>query len=131
FPGESHAGRVETINPLVDSGTRTARVTLRVANPGGRILPGMYARVALEARRFPDRVLVPREAILERDRRSMLFVYEGEGEDGGLARWRYVTPGLMNDTHVEVLPSEETDSVRPGEVVLVGGHHTLVHDARV
>ncbi len=130
FPAETFTGRVETINPVVESGTRTARVTVLVPNPQGRVLPGMYARVSLDARRFENRVLVPRTAILERDRRTMLFVYEGD-ERGGLAKWRYVTTGLQNESQVEIVPSEETDSVAPGETVLTDGHYTLIHDARV
>lgn len=130
FPGETFRGRIETINPLVGSG-RTARVTVVVPNPGGRILPGMYARVALQARHYPDRVLVPRSAILQRDRRNMLFVYQ-EGENGGRAMWRYVNPGMANDSVVEILPTgPEADSVIPGETVLVEGHYTLIHDAQV
>jgi multidrug efflux pump subunit AcrA (membrane-fusion protein) len=121
---------VETINPVVESGTRTARVTVVVPNPGGRILPGMYARVSLEARRFADRVLVPRSAILERDRRTMLFVFDGQNARG-LAKWRYVTTGLQNDSLVEIVPNADTDSVKPGEVVLTEGHYTLIHDALV
>src|ERR1700741_2364594 len=54
FP-EPFTGTIQTINPVVESGTRTARVTVLVPNPQGRILPGMYARVQLEARRFADR----------------------------------------------------------------------------
>lgn len=133
FPGEPAWGVVETLNPLVEGSARTARVTVRVANPGGRVLPGMYARLALDARRLPDRTLVPRAALLERDRRTMLFVYEPDAGGGaGRARWRYVTAGLANDSLVEILSAGvETDSVRAGEVVLVDGHYTLIHDARV
>jgi membrane fusion protein, multidrug efflux system len=130
FAGERFTGRIETINPMVESGSRTARVTVLIPNPDGRILPGMYARVSLEARRFEDRVLVPRSAILERDRRTMLFVYDGD-ERGGLAKWRYVTTGLQNDRLVEIVESPDTETVQPGEVVLVDGHYTLIHDARV
>jgi HlyD family secretion protein len=130
FPAEPFTGRVETINPVVESGTRTARVTVLVPNPQGRILPGMYARVSLDARRFENRVLVPRTAVLERDRRTMLFVYDGD-DRGGLAKWRYVTTGLQNESQVEIVPGEETDSVAPGETVLTDGHYTLIHDARV
>ncbi|HET7274779.1 MAG TPA: efflux RND transporter periplasmic adaptor subunit [Longimicrobiaceae bacterium] len=132
YPGETFTGEIATINPLVESGTRTAKVTVLVPNPGGRVLPGMYARVSLDARRFADRVLVPRSAILERssDRRKMLFVYEGD-DQGGLAKWRYVTTGLANDSLIEILPNTETDSVIPGEIVLIDGHYTLIHDARV
>jgi HlyD family secretion protein len=130
FPGETFRGTIATINPVVERETRTARVTVTVPNRDGRILPGMYARVSLEARTFPDRVLVPRAAILERDRRTMLFAFEGEG-DIGLAKWRYVTTGLSNDSLVEIVPNPETDMVEPGERVLTDGHYTLTHDAQV
>ncbi len=130
FPGEEFRGRIQTINPVVESGTRTAKVTVSVPNPQGRILPGMYARVALDARQFADRVLVPRTSILERDRRTMLFIYDGD-ERGGRAKWRYVTTGLANETMVEIVASEDTESVAPGEVVLTDGHYTLIHDANV
>ncbi|NIM49870.1 MAG: efflux RND transporter periplasmic adaptor subunit [Gemmatimonadales bacterium] len=130
FPGETFIGRIATINPMVAQDTRTARVTVTIANRDGRILPGMYARVSLEARKFPNRVLVPRSAILERDKRTMLFVFEGENNIG-LAKWRYVTAGLANDSLVEILPNPETDMVEPGEWVLTDGHYTLIHDAHV
>jgi RND family efflux transporter MFP subunit len=134
FPGELFSGVIETINPVVDPETRTGRVTVRIANPNGRIKPGMYAEVLLDAQALPDRVLVPRTAILERGegrRRTMLFVYE-EGPRGGLAKWRYVNPGRENDTHVEILAEgPEQGMVEPGEVVLVDGHHYLAHDTPI
>jgi RND family efflux transporter MFP subunit len=130
FPGEQFTGTIQTINPVVERDTRTARVTVNLANPDGRILPGMYARVSLEARKFPDRILVPRAAILERDRRTMLFVYEGDGSSGA-AKWRYVTTGLMNDSLVEIVANPETEMVQPGEWVLTDGHYSLTHDAHV
>lgn len=126
FPDRVFTGVIETINPLVEQQTRTAKVTVLVPNPDGRILPGMYARVELEAQRIPDRVLVPRSAILERDRRAMLFVHQD-----GRAKWRYVTTGLESDELVEVIENAETEMVAPGEVVLTAGHFTLTHDARV
>jgi membrane fusion protein (multidrug efflux system) len=130
FPGESFSGRIRSVNPVVSSERRAVRVAVRLANPGDRIKPGMHApRVALQARANPDVVMVPRSAILERgvgERRTMLFVFEG-----GLAKWRYVTVGPENDRFTAILPSEETDMVEPGEIVLTDGHHYLAHDTRV
>lgn len=126
FPGETFTGRVSTINPVVDPEFRTARVTVHLANPEGRIKPGMYARVSLEAQFFPDRILVPRSAILEKDRRDMLFVFED-----GRAKWRYVTRGRESDLLVEIIPNEATSMVEPGEIVLVDNHFYLQHDAQV
>jgi membrane fusion protein, multidrug efflux system len=131
FPGQVFEGRVESINPVVEQQTRTARVSVTIRNPDGRILPGMYARATLPARRFADRVLVPREAILERDRRTLVLVFNGEG-NLGRAQWRYVNTGLMNDRFVEMVEEGPEDGmVQPGEIVLVGGHYTLVHDIPV
>ena len=132
FPGERFQGTVETINPLVDPETRTARVTVLLPNRQHRIKPGMYAEVSLNAEALPDRIMVPRSAVLERGdgrRRTMLFVYEGDAQQG-LAKWRYVSTGRENDTHVEILPDGE-GVVEPGEVVLVDGHHYLAHDTPV
>ena len=131
FPGEVFEGRIQSINPVVDPELRNARVSISVRNPTGRILPGMFARAALSAERFPDRILVPKSAVLERDnRRTLVFVFEGEG-DRGRAKWRYVTPGRSNDTHVEILEDPETEMLAPGEIVLVSGHYTLSHDIPV
>ncbi len=130
FPGETFVGHIETINPVIDTDSRTARVTVRLPNPDGRILPGMYARVSLEARRFPDRILVPKSAVLERDRRTMVFVYEGD-ENRGLAKWNYVTTGLENDSLVEIVDNPDTEMLEPGQIVLIDGHNTLIHDAVV
>jgi membrane fusion protein (multidrug efflux system) len=130
FQGESFIGRIETINPMIETDSRTARVTVRIPNPNGRILPGMYASVSLEARRFADRILVPKSAVLDRDRRSMLFVYEGD-ERGGLAKWNYVTTGLENDSLVEIVANADTEMLQPGQIVLIDGHLTLIHDAVV
>ncbi len=134
FPGERFLGAIETINPVVDPQSRTGRVTVLLPNRDGRIRPGMYAEISLDAEALPDRILVPRSAILERgtgQRRTMLFVHE-EGPAGALAKWRYVNPGRENDTHVEILSEgPEQGMVEAGEIVLIDGHHYLAHDTPI
>ena len=133
LPSDTFPGRVATINPMVDRETGTVRVTVRLRNPGARVLPGMHARVEIAGRRYADRLFVPREAIVQRRRRSLVFVFEPSDSVAGLgrARWTYVTTGLENDRFVEIGPEEEGSVPSPGRVVLVEGHATLTHDARV
>jgi membrane fusion protein (multidrug efflux system) len=132
FPDTVLAGRVVSINPVIDPRTRTARVTVMLPNPDGAVKPGMYARVKIAARLFPNRTMVPRAAILERDNRTLVFVFEPEGNSSqGLAKWTYVTTGLENDEYVEIVPGEGTTMLEPGQMVLTDGHYTLIHDARV
>ncbi|MBK5097315.1 MAG: efflux RND transporter periplasmic adaptor subunit, partial [Gemmatimonadetes bacterium] len=133
FPGEDFTGVVVSVNPVVDPTSHVGRVTVRLRNPEARFLPGMHANVRIAGALYEDRVSVPKESIVERSRREVVFVFEPseEGSATGLAKWRYVTTGLENEDWVEIVASDDTDMVEEGEVVLVGGHTTLTHDARV
>lgn len=124
YPGETFRGRVVSINPMIDEESKTAKVTVRLDNPERRILPGMFAYAKLEAQIFKDRFLVPKEALLIRDQRKLVFVVRD-----GLAKWCYVETGLENEGFVEILDS--TFGLKPGEMVITSGHYTLVHDAKV
>jgi len=124
YPGETFHGTVVHINPKVDVESKTVRVTVRLDNPDSRILPGMFVYAELEAQIFPNRLLVPKDAIVIRDQRKLLFIVRD-----GLAKWCYVETGLENEDYVEILSS--TFGLKPGEVVITSGHFTLVHDARV
>ena len=132
LPGEEFTGRVETTNPLVDPSTRTARVTVTVPNPRGRILPGFYATVRIDAVEYPNRIMVPRAAILQRSGRDLVMVYKPEPQgEHGAAEWRYVTVGLINEEYAEIVENPDTKMVEPGEIVLVQGHYTVGHDIPV
>ena len=133
FPGEGFQAEVVTVNPVVDPVSHVGRATVRLRNPGARILPGMHAEVRIAGRLYEDRVSVPKEALVERSRREVVFVFEpeSEGSSTGRAKWRYVTTGLENEEAIEIVPAEDTDELAEGEIVLVGGHTTLTHDAMV
>lgn len=137
LPGESFVGRVVSINPLIDPETQMARVTVRLSNPEARIVPGMPGSVRIAGRLLADRRFVPKESIVERNRRQVVFVFEPseDGSDTGNAQWEYVTTGLENDRFVELVPAAEGDDDtyvgEGGDLVLVDGHATLTHDARV
>lgn len=49
FPGEEFEGRIAFIDPAVDEQKRTARVRINVANPDGRLKPGMLAQATIAA----------------------------------------------------------------------------------
>jgi multidrug efflux pump subunit AcrA (membrane-fusion protein) len=81
----------------------------------------MHAEVEIAADIYKDRLLVPQEAVLVRGGRKLVFTVEE-----GLAKWRYIEVGLENKDYAEVL-----DGIKEGEMVIVEGHFTLAHDARV
>lgn len=47
YPGEKFTGKVTMVAPTVDANSRSFGVEVTVANPGNRILPGMFGRVEL------------------------------------------------------------------------------------
>lgn len=137
LPGQVFHGRVVSVNPLIDPDSESARVTVRLANPESQIIPGLPGVVRIAGRQLEDRTFVPKVAIVERDRRQVVFVFEPNepGSETGSAQWKYVTTGLENDTDVEIIPAADgaDDTFVPvgGELIIVDGHATLTHDARV
>jgi RND family efflux transporter MFP subunit len=78
YPGERFAGRAIYIYPFVQENTRTVRVRFAFANRGGRLKPGMYANVALEAP-LGTSLTAPASAVLDSGTRQLVFVSEGNG----------------------------------------------------
>jgi hypothetical protein len=74
----------------------------------------------------PDTRLVPREAILTRDGRPMLFRIEDNR-----AKWVYVELGKRNDHVVEIERVLQGGPLDDGTLVIVENHLTLTHDALV
>lgn len=72
-------GKVDLILPQVQASTRTVQARLVVPNPDGKIRPGMFADVRLEAELSPDAVLVPDLAVLRSGERNTVFVALGDG----------------------------------------------------
>lgn len=114
-------GRVRSISPVVNPQDKTCNVFIDVENPQEMVKPGMHCEVAIDSEIHRGRLVVPKEAILIRGGRKLCFVVEGE-----LAKWRYVETGLENDEFIEIL-----SGISEGEKVIVEGHFTLAHDAKI
>jgi membrane fusion protein (multidrug efflux system) len=121
LPGERFAGRVAAVGPEVDAARGAGIVYVELANPEARIKPGMYAELVVAGDVHGDRVSGPREAVLERDQRLLVF-----RATGGRAEWQYVETGLESRDRVEI-----TSGVAEGDTVLTAGHLTIAHGAPV
>lgn len=121
LPDEPFHGTVRALSPVIRADRGTGLVYVELDNPDGRLRPGMYGEVTLDARRFEDRLCVPRSALLERDRRLLVFRVRD-----GRAEWSYVETGLESESTIEI-----TSGLESGDTVLVGGHLTLAHGAPV
>ncbi len=127
FPRVRFPGIVVTISPLIDPKTRMMRATVELCprhiHPESEqaLRPGMFASIMIVTDRLQERLLVPREALLIRDLRSLVFTAEK-----GRAKWHYVEVGEENLEYVEIRAG-----IIEGDTVLVEGHHALAHDAEI
>lgn len=121
FPQSPVGGRIRRIFPTADPATRLVTVEIAL-DPGSGARPGYLARIGLRLDRREDAAIVPAGAILTgAGGAESVFVVEG-----GMARRREVETGLVARGRVEVV-----SGLRPGEVVVVTGNHSLREGAPV
>ncbi|MGQ1947705.1 efflux RND transporter periplasmic adaptor subunit [Geofilum sp. OHC36d9] len=116
---ETFKGTVCSINPTVnDKGM--VRITATVPNSSHLLMDGMNARVLLK-RSLPNCLIIPKEAVLYRQNRQVVFVYKD-----GKAIWTYVETSHENSTHVAV-----SDGLEEGMEVIVENNLNLAHESEV
>lgn len=98
YPDETFQGAVSVVSPMIDAKTRTLRVEARVANPDGRLRPGLFARVDLGVALRKGVLMVPEEAVLQRADGEVVF---RAGADHRVQRVN-VTTGAHRDGRVVV-----------------------------
>jgi len=57
-------GMVSAINPAVEADNRSVKVKLKIANPGGELRSGMYARGEIVTARESAVLVIPRDALI-------------------------------------------------------------------
>ena len=110
-------GVIALISPTLEPSSRTAKIEIRVENPGLNLKPGMFARGTIPVEIHENAILIPRSSVLEdtnRDVRSVFVVAEG------VSRRRTIDIGLSRGVDVEV-----TDGIAEGDAVIVAGQHAL------
>ena len=99
YPGERWTGRIAYVYPTLSPETRTARVRVALANPGRRLMPGMYATLHIEGAGRAAALTVPRAAILATGERQLVFVRRPDGR----LEPRLVEVGAASDDRVEII----------------------------
>jgi Cu(I)/Ag(I) efflux system membrane fusion protein len=76
LPGARYTGRIAFIDPALDKTTRTAKVRVETANPGGLLKPEMYAQAVAHVAigGSEGSLVVPKTAVLWTGKRSVVYV---------------------------------------------------------
>ena len=91
FPGETLAGRISAILPNAQTESRTTTLRIELANPGGRLRPGMFATVHLSGA-GRSALFVPSEAVIRTGARVLVMVAQAGG------RYQPVEVGIGADS---------------------------------
>jgi HlyD family secretion protein len=122
FPGEMFMGRIARVSPVLDPATRTAPIEVEIPNPGFRLKPGMYARVAITTEERKEALVVPGNAVIDTGGRRGVFLL-GEAD---VVSFRAVTVGIEAPEHIEIL-----EGVAEGDRVVTTGAAALRDGERV
>ena len=115
LPGDTLRGRVARTAGSLDATARTLLTEVRVANPTGVFLPGMYADVRLTLGAGTPPLSVPATALVIRDGPPQVVIVDADStvhyRTVSIARdhgsWVEVTGGLSDGAHIVVTPTED------------------------
>ena len=122
FPGSVFKGHVSAILPEVNAKTRTLTARIEIANPDGRLVPGMFARIDFASMRRKDAVLVPTEAVIRTGRRSVVISAQGQGRFTPVD----VETGIESNGQTEIYKG-----IRAGDNVVVSSQFLIDSEANL
>jgi membrane fusion protein, multidrug efflux system len=123
FPDETFEGTLSAINSVVDVATRNVQVRAIFNNPSHKLLPGMYATVAISAGVPEHYVTLPQTAIAYNSYGNIAYLVENPGKAEGaslIARQRFVVTGTTRGDQVAVL-----SGIKAGDTVVTAGQIKL------
>ncbi|MEY4634519.1 MAG: hypothetical protein RJA55_317 [Acidobacteriota bacterium] len=123
FPASGRApfaARIDFIYPTLTERTRTLRVRLSVANPGGGLRPGLYGTVAFTSA-GPAVITVPRDAVVDTGVQTHVFIATGDHFEP-----RIVTLGVQLADRVEIRTGLDA-----GEQIVAAGVFLLDSESRL
>jgi HlyD family secretion protein len=120
-PGETFSAQLAAMAPEVDPRNRHFRIEVRVPNPDGTLLAGMYATARLVLDSADGALVLPRESVVTRDGQRVALKVEG---DKVIAV--PVVEGLSDGRRVQIV-----SGLSAGDTVLADARRQLPPDARV
>jgi Cu(I)/Ag(I) efflux system membrane fusion protein len=120
--GTVFKGKVSAILPEVNPATRTIKARIELANPGGQLVPGMFATVSFAPAARKDVLLVPSEAVIQTGKRSVVVVAQGDGKFAPVD----VEVGVDSNGQTEI-----RKGLQAGQKVVVSGQFLVDSEANL
>jgi len=136
FSRRVFTGKVASINPKVDTATRNVQVEASVDNHEGRLLPGMYVNVKINAGVPQRHLTLPQTAVTYSPYGATVFVVRpgtqpnAQGKTLPEAQQVFVTPGATRGDQVAIEKglTAGTQVVTSGQLKLKNGTPLVVNN---
>jgi len=99
YPDQTFEGTIENISPVVAGQSRTATVKVRIENPEGLLLPGMFARIRVLLFSKRNTLVVPTDAIVGKDKDTEVFLVD---PTAGTVAKRGITVGYKRPDYAQI-----------------------------
>ncbi len=125
FPGQQFHGKISAINSKVDLSSRNVQVRATLDNHDRKLLPGMFASVAIDVGAKHSYITLPQTAITYNPYGNTVYIVDNKGKDDKgqdqlVARQVFVTTGDVRGDQVAVIKG-----VNAGDTVVTGGQIKL------
>ncbi|HTO86917.1 MAG TPA: efflux RND transporter periplasmic adaptor subunit [Thermoanaerobaculia bacterium] len=128
--GVSATGRVTAVDSVVDPATRNVQVQATLANPGGKLRPGMFVQTSLTTGSSDSVIALPASAISYAPYGDSVFVVEDMKDPKGQSyrgvRQQFVKVGGGRGDQVAIV-----SGVKPGQEIVTSGVFKLRNGAAV
>jgi membrane fusion protein (multidrug efflux system) len=130
YPDQPFSGQIRAISPKVNEATRNATVRARLANPEGRLRPGMFVDVAIQLPEEERVVTLPQTAITYNPYGDSVFLVNESTDDQGetvlTVERKFVETGASRASQIQIL-----EGVEAGQRVVTSGQLKLRNGAKV
>lgn len=116
YPEEGFPARIAQIAPVVDSQTRTIKITLTFNSRDARPRAGMFAVIDLVLEERENALTIPQGALIRRREGTFIYIVDPDNR----AELRQVKTGIEIDGTVELF-----SGVNPGDRVITRGQNLL------
>jgi membrane fusion protein (multidrug efflux system) len=125
YPGRTFDGVVSSLGAKVDSSSRMLQVRASIPNPDGKLLPGMFLSVSVDAGPPQSLVTIPSAAVAYNPYGSLVYVLH---DDSGkqVVKQQFVTTGASRGDQVSILKG-----INANDVVVTAGQLKLHNGAAV
>jgi membrane fusion protein (multidrug efflux system) len=125
FPGQKFPGKVSAINSKVDLSSRNVQIRATLDNHDHKLLPGMFANIAIDVGSKQSYVTLPQTAVTYNPFGDTVFLVDNKGKDAKgqdqlVARQVFVTTGDTRGDQVAIVKG-----VNAGDTVVTGGQIKL------